>query len=598
MRRLFVLIACLMLLIGCAANRLEKTGAPAVPSPVKVSAGKVVPVNPAWTMGDSSTAIEASTVNIGATGSITEETNTLTFDDGDGLPITLQDIRTAAAGGDAAAIHDNEAGEISAVTAKASPVDGDFLLIEDSAAANAKKSVTLTNLWANYLDPKVDSLIAAAGIVDWTADQGATNIHSGNIPDLSATYQAANANLSTYAGIAPSADVQTLLGYANLAAIKAGLSVDDLVTLSGAADGAVNLGEFTGSTITDNQTIKAALQLLETAVEAVPVYETADATLSALANLTITQGSLIYGTGEDAFSVLAKGTGLYILRMNAGATAPEWADGSLAFQTLDADLSAIGNISGQRGDILYYGAAGWTRLAKGTSGYMLTMGANDPAWAAASGTGDLKADGTVPLTADWDVGNYDIEAKSFTSKKVENTAGVQLLYSSYSTDITGAGWRGPTSASGMADSYYLALPEAEPAAGQVMKAGAPSSHVSTQSWAYPGEAQTPISRDADEFATYFTGANLRGGTFRTTADGTAALPDATAGMNFTITDAGGTPTIEPYATGTDDTIYLNETSCGQGKYIISDGTTGNMVVIQYLAADTWTAYGTGFTCQP
>lgn len=41
----------------------------------------------------------------------------------------------------------------------------------------------------------------------------------------------------------------------------------DLRTLSGTADGATNLGTFTGSTIPDSQTVKAALQALETATE-------------------------------------------------------------------------------------------------------------------------------------------------------------------------------------------------------------------------------------------------------------------------------------------------------------------------------------------
>ena len=44
-------------------------------------------------------------------------------------------------------------------------------------------------------------------------------------------------------------------------------NTDDLVTLSGVAENATNLGTFTGSTISDSQTVKAALQLLETAVE-------------------------------------------------------------------------------------------------------------------------------------------------------------------------------------------------------------------------------------------------------------------------------------------------------------------------------------------
>ena len=43
--------------------------------------------------------------------------------------------------------------------------------------------------------------------------------------------------------------------------------IDNVATLSGVAKDSANLGTFTGSTITDSSTIKAALQLLETAVE-------------------------------------------------------------------------------------------------------------------------------------------------------------------------------------------------------------------------------------------------------------------------------------------------------------------------------------------
>ena len=48
---------------------------------------------------------------------------------------------------------------------------------------------------------------------------------------------------------------------------KASLDVDHLITLSGVSDASDHLGTFTGSTITDNQTIKAAIQLLETEIE-------------------------------------------------------------------------------------------------------------------------------------------------------------------------------------------------------------------------------------------------------------------------------------------------------------------------------------------
>ncbi len=52
----------------------------------------------------------------------------------------------AAGGADANAIHDNVAGEIAAVAEKAVPVAADLLIIEDSADANNKKSVQIGNL--------------------------------------------------------------------------------------------------------------------------------------------------------------------------------------------------------------------------------------------------------------------------------------------------------------------------------------------------------------------------------------------------------------------------------------------------------------------
>ena len=44
-------------------------------------------------------------------------------------------------------------------------------------------------------------------------------------------------------------------------------NVNDLITLSGVAENATNLGTFTGATIADSSTVKAALQSLETSLE-------------------------------------------------------------------------------------------------------------------------------------------------------------------------------------------------------------------------------------------------------------------------------------------------------------------------------------------
>ena len=131
--------------------------------------------------------------------------------------------------------------------------------------------------------------------------------------------QAYDADLTTYAGITPSANVQSLLGAANYAAIKALLDVDDLITLSGVSAGAVNLGTFTGSTISDNGTIKAALQELETGLEGVSgggaptdatyITQTANGTLSneqALGSLAT--GILKNTTTTGVLSIATAGT--------------------------------------------------------------------------------------------------------------------------------------------------------------------------------------------------------------------------------------------------------------------------------------------------
>lgn len=69
------------------------------------------------------------------------------------------------------------------------------------------------------------------------------------------------------------------------------------------------------------------------------------ANLSALAALTLVQGDLFYATGPGAVARLPKGAAAQVLRMNAGATAPEWGNvGGLtrleAQQPL-SDVSAI-----------------------------------------------------------------------------------------------------------------------------------------------------------------------------------------------------------------------------------------------------------------
>lgn len=79
------------------------------------------------------------------------------------------------------AIHDNVSGEIAAITAKATPTISDFLLIEDAAASNAKKSITLGAMEA-----------ALEGVLDLDELQGNLTGSKVNFADTDANWTATN----------------------------------------------------------------------------------------------------------------------------------------------------------------------------------------------------------------------------------------------------------------------------------------------------------------------------------------------------------------------------------------------------------------------
>ncbi len=66
-------------------------------------------------------------------------------------------VHPFTAGADTTAIHDNVSAEISAVTAKAIPIAADYLLIEDSAASDAKKSTTFAGIWGARSETKTST---------------------------------------------------------------------------------------------------------------------------------------------------------------------------------------------------------------------------------------------------------------------------------------------------------------------------------------------------------------------------------------------------------------------------------------------------------
>ena len=104
----------------------------------------------------------------------------------------------------------------------------------------------------------------------------------------------------------------------------------------------------------------------------------------------VLQPTTAYTVSGTTLTMAGVTTGVKIFVRHLGETLslPTPADGSvttakLGTNSVDGTKIAMG--SDARGDILYHGATDYARLAKGTSGQVLTMGANDPAWAAAGG---------------------------------------------------------------------------------------------------------------------------------------------------------------------------------------------------------------------
>lgn len=172
---------------------------------------------------------------------------------------------------------------------------------------------------------------------------------------------------------------RTILDDADAAAARTTIGAQqadtELTALAGLTSAANKLPYFTGSGTAAVADLTAFARTILDDADAATVIatigaQTSDATLTALAGLTITSGSLVYGTGTDAFAVLAAGTQNKVLQM--GATNPGW-----SAYTLPASVA--------QGD-LWYGSgtnavSALTKDANATRYLSNTGTSNNPAWA-------------------------------------------------------------------------------------------------------------------------------------------------------------------------------------------------------------------------
>lgn len=179
--------------------------------------------------------------------------------------------------------------------------------------------------------------------------------------------QAFDADLTTYAGITPSANVQSLLGAADYAVMRTQLG---LVISTNVQAYDADLTTYAGITPSANvQTLLSAADYaaVRTSLALVPGTDILGLPASSA------EGDILYRNGT-AWTRLPKGTDGQVLKSTAATVA--WG----------TDSEGSGSLPGSptEGDTVYYDGAAWAKLAIGTAGQVLTVNstADAPQWGA------------------------------------------------------------------------------------------------------------------------------------------------------------------------------------------------------------------------
>ena len=177
-------------------------------------------------------------------------------------------------------------------------------LNELAAALNddANFSTTVTNL-INANETHIDNAVTLTGVAKDAVNLGT---FTGSTVSDSRTIKQAIQELETKAE-AVQTDVDGNESDADTAIAANETHIDNMATLTGVAKDATHLATFTGGTIADNQTVKAALQALETKVEAVQTDvdgNESDGDTATAANEThIDNMATLTGVAKDATNI-------------------------------------------------------------------------------------------------------------------------------------------------------------------------------------------------------------------------------------------------------------------------------------------------------
>ena len=173
----------------------------------------------------------------------------------------------------------------------------------------------------------------------------------------------------------------------------------------------------------------------------------ADATLTALAALSIIQGSLLYGTGADTPAVLAKDSTATRYLSNRGTTNnPKWDKINLP-DGVEGKLPIV-------------------NLGDATGGDGSKALFDDNTWKVPSGTGDVTSVGDCASGACFD-GSSD--GGTYLQTYADGNSGLMLLYEASASSTMGAGFMGATGST-QTESYAGQFPVAKPTSANMVLA--------------------------------------------------------------------------------------------------------------------------------
>ncbi len=235
------------------------------------------------------------------------------------------------------------------------------------------------NLYAELYEYKADTsevLIATTEVSGAVTSKAAVQVHALLTPDyeMSADSKLLIKWFANVSGGGANVTIALYCEGANTSGIEAAISQDALEDIF------VKLSTYNANTIlaaTSDDTPVALTVGEQTLVGRI--------TSGNIAALTVAQIRTLLGLGSAAYTT-ATAYVTHALATAANDFLVASGSGAYVKKTLAETLALISPLT-TRGDIMFRNATVSTRLAKGTEGYVLTMGVSDPAWAAAGGGG-------------------------------------------------------------------------------------------------------------------------------------------------------------------------------------------------------------------